>query len=57
MNVAVITKKVVAAAATALGLAGFAMFAGISLAAAGPIVDTGTYDEQTDLPMEGCWVA
>jgi len=54
-KVATTTKKFAAVGALALGMAGFGLFADISTAAADPIVDTGSYDELTDLEQEGCW--
>ena len=46
-------KKIVAASGFAIGLAGFGGFAGV--AAADPVVDTGTYDDQMNLAQEDCW--
>ena len=45
-------KKVLAACAFAICLAGFNGFAG-AVALAAP--DTGTYDDQMDLAQETCW--
>lgn len=46
-------KKVLAACAFAICLAGFNGFAGGTVALAAP--DTGTYDDQMDLAQETCW--
>ena len=46
-------KRIVAASGFAIGLASLGGYAGV--AAADPVPDTGTYDEQTDLAQEDCW--
>ena len=46
-------KKIVAASGFAIGLASLGGFAGV--AAADPVPDTGTYDDQMDLEQEDCW--
>jgi hypothetical protein len=46
-------KEIVAASGVAISLVGLGGFAGV--AAAEPLVDTGTYDEQMDVEQEDCW--
>jgi hypothetical protein len=46
-------KKLLAASAFAICLAGFGGFVGGTVALAAP--DTGTYDDQMDLAQEACW--
>jgi len=46
-------KEIVAASGVAISLVGLGGFAGV--AAAKPLVDTGTYDEQMDVEQEDCW--
>ena len=46
-------KKIVAAGGFAVGLASLGGYTGI--AAADPVPDTGTYDDQMDLAQEACW--
>jgi hypothetical protein len=47
------TKKLLAASAFTICLAGFGGFAGDAVALAAP--DSGTYDDQMDLAKETCW--
>ena len=46
-------KQIVAASGVAIGLIGLGGFAGV--AAADPVPDTGTYDEQMNVEQENCW--
>ena len=46
-------KEIVAASGVAISLVGLGGFAGV--AAAEPLVDTGTYDEQMNVEQEDCW--
>ena len=46
-------KEIVAASGVGCRLVGLGRFAGV--AAAEPLVDTGTYDEQMNVEQEDCW--
>ena len=57
-HVASTTKKFLAAGSLAFSLAGFGLFAGVGTAVADAVadgtVDSGSYDEQTDLAQDAC---